>query len=87
MIGPADEDDVALLGDEVAVGEVGDEGLIDRRAGEVEHIEVLGKRELGDGELVLDRACLLLGYLALRRSPTKRCGSCLRLSATASVSS
>src|SRR5271155_4280992 len=36
------------------------ERLVDRRAFELEVIEVLGERQLGDGELVLDRASLLL---------------------------
>jgi hypothetical protein len=43
-----------------AAGEVAHQCLIDRRALELEVIEVLGERQLGDGELVLDRARLLL---------------------------
>ena len=39
--------------------------LIDRGAVELEGIEVLGQRQLGNGELVLDRACLLLVELGL----------------------
>ena len=58
--GAADEHDVALLGDEAAAGEIVDERLIDRCASELEVIEVLGQRQLGDGELVLDRPRLLL---------------------------
>src|SRR6266852_3163520 len=38
-------------------------GLVDRRAGEVELVDVLGQRQLGDTQLVLDRARLLLGDL------------------------
>ena len=34
--------------------------MVDRRALELEVIEVLGERQLGDGELVFDRAGLLL---------------------------
>jgi hypothetical protein len=56
---PADQHGIALLGKESAAGEVAHERLIDRRALELEVIEVLGERQLGDGELVLDRARLL----------------------------
>src|SRR3954452_6793423 len=58
--GPADQHGIALLGDEAAAGEVADERLVDRRALELEDVEIFGKRQLGDGELVLDRARLLL---------------------------
>ena len=56
----ADQHDVALLGDEATTSEVIHERLVDRRVFELEVIEVLGERQLGDGELVLDRARLLL---------------------------
>lgn len=52
--GTADQDGVALLGDEAAAGEIIDERLVDRRAVELEVDEILGQRQLGDGELVLD---------------------------------
>ncbi|GAB1717954.1 MAG: hypothetical protein NTAFB05_29960 [Nitrobacter sp.] len=52
--------DVALLGNETAGGEIIDERLIDRRAFELEVIEILGQWQLGDGELVPDRPRLLL---------------------------
>ena len=52
-----------MLGDEAAASEVFDQGLVDRRAGELEVGEVFGEREPGDGELVLDRARLLLADL------------------------
>ena len=58
--GPADQHDVALLGEKAAAGEIAYQCLVDRRALEMEVIEILGKRQLGDGELVFDRACLLL---------------------------
>src|SRR5208282_4105208 len=58
--GSPDQDDVALLGDEAAGGEVAHESLVDRRVLEREVVDVLGQRQLGDGELVLDRARLLL---------------------------
>ena len=51
--GPADQHGVALLSEEAPGGEVMDEGLIDGRAREGEVGEVLGQRQLGDGELVL----------------------------------
>jgi hypothetical protein len=58
--GPTDQHGIALLCDEAAAGEVVHERLVDRRALELEVVEVLGERQLGDGELILDRPCLLL---------------------------
>ena len=65
--GPADQHGVALLGDEPAAGEIVDERLIYRRALELEAVEVLGERQLGDGELVLDRARLFLADLGVEQ--------------------
>ena len=65
--GTADQHDVALLGDEATTSEVIHERLVDRRAFELEVIEVLGERQLGDGELVLDRARLLLADLGVEQ--------------------
>src|ERR1700704_1020326 len=65
--GPADQHGVALLGDEAAAGEVVDERLVDRRSLELEVVEVFGQRQLGDGELVLDRARLLLADLGVEQ--------------------
>ena len=62
--GTADQDGVTLLGDKAAAGEIVDQRLIDGRALELEVLEVLGKRQLGDGELVLD-LCGADGGLAL----------------------
>jgi hypothetical protein len=45
-------------------GEVAHERLVDRRVLELEVVEVLGERQLGEGELILDRARLLLAVLA-----------------------
>lgn len=56
----------ALIGDEGAAGEIADQGFVDRRVGEVEVVDVLGQRQLGDGELVFDGAGLLLRYLGLQ---------------------
>ena len=64
--GSADQDDVALLGDEAAAGEIAHQSLVDRRVLEGEVVDVLGQRQLGDGQLILDRARLLLRDLGLR---------------------
>jgi hypothetical protein len=48
---------------EVAAGEVANKGLVDRRVGEAEVVDVLGQRQLGDGDLIPDRPSLLLGDL------------------------
>jgi hypothetical protein len=61
--GAADEHDVALMGEEVAAGEVAHQGLVDRRAVEGEVVDVLGQGQLGDRDLVLDGTGLLLGDL------------------------
>jgi hypothetical protein len=58
--GSTDQYGVALMGEEVAAGEVAHEALVDRCAVELEVAEVLGERQLGDGELVFDGARLLL---------------------------
>jgi len=77
--GAADQHGVALLSDEPAERQVADQALVDRCAGEVELVDVLSQRQLGDGELVLDRAGLFSAISALSRSPTMRGGSCRRL--------
>ena len=59
--GAADQDGVALLREEAAAGEIAHQGLVDRRALELEVVEILGERQLGNRELVFDRARLLLG--------------------------
>jgi hypothetical protein len=61
--GSADQHDVALVRQEVAAGEVANKGLVDRRVGEAEVVDILGQRQLGDGDLVADRPRLLLGDL------------------------
>jgi hypothetical protein len=65
--GPADQHDVALLIEEGAAGERSSQGLVDRRAAEVELGELLGQRQPGRGELILDRARLLLGDLGIEQ--------------------
>src|SRR5208337_4335114 len=61
--GSPDQHDVALMGEEVAAGEIAHQGLVDRSIVEDEVLDVLGERQLGDGDLVLDRTRLLLGDL------------------------
>ena len=61
------QDGVALLGEKGAAGERADERLVDRRVLEHEVVDVLGQRQLGDGELVLDRARLLFGDLGAQQ--------------------
>jgi hypothetical protein len=39
---------------------IANERLVDRGAGELEVVEILGERQLGNSELVTDRTCLLL---------------------------
>jgi hypothetical protein len=75
----ADQDDIALICNKGSGRQVADKAFIDGRVGEVEVVDVLCERELGDAELVADGARLLLGDLGCRRSPTIRGGSCWRL--------
>ena len=58
--GSADQHEIALMIEEVSGGEVVDQGLIDLCGLEVELLDLLGQRQLGDGHLVFDRARLLL---------------------------
>jgi hypothetical protein len=85
--GAADEDQVALLGEEAAAGEVTDQGLVDRGAVEDELFDVLGQRQLGDGDLVFDERACFSESSAVSRSLTTRCGSCCRFTAVAMTSS
>ena len=83
----ADQDDIALLGDEAAAGEIVDKGLVDRRAVELEVGDVLGEGSLAIVSwYLIDLACFSL-ISAVSRSPTIRCGSCWRLMAVAMISS
>ena len=71
------------MGEEVAAGEVAHQGLVDRDVVEGEVVDILCERQLGDGDLVLDRARLLLGDLGgeqvaddalrLRQAPESDC--------------
>src|SRR6185437_13237356 len=77
--GAADQHGVALLGDEAAAGEVIDQRLVDRCSFELEVLKVLGERQLGDGELVLDRAGLLLVDLGVEQVTDNALGFVLTL--------
>lgn len=59
--GASDEHGVALVGDEGAIGKIADQHLVDRRAVEVELLDVLCDWQLGNGKLVFDGSRLLLG--------------------------
>ena len=65
--GTADQNGIALLGNEAAAGEIIDQRLVDGCALELEVLKVLGQRQLRDGELVLDRAGLLLVDLGVEQ--------------------
>src|SRR5271167_500003 len=65
--GTADQDGVTLLGDEAAAGEIIDQRLVDGGTLELEVLKVFGQRQFGDGELVLDRAGLLLVDLGIQQ--------------------
>ncbi len=83
-----DQDGIALMGDEVAGRQVAHQRLVDRRALEHELLDVPGQRQLGDGDLVLDRSRLLLGDLGLKADhQTTRLGSCWRFTAVETISS
>src|ERR1700733_13678067 len=85
LAGPssADQHDVALMRQEVATDQVAHQRLVDRRACKRKLIDVLGQRQLGDGDLILDRTRLFSLISAVSKSPTMRCGSCWRFTAVA----
>ena len=65
--GSTDNHGVTLLGKEAAAGEIANEPFVDRRVLEGEVVDVLGERQLGDGELILDRPRLLLRDLGAQK--------------------
>ena len=77
--GTADQNGIALLGNEAAAGEIIDQGLVDGGAFELEVLQVFGKRQLGDGELVLDRSGLLLIDLGIEQVADNALGFVLAL--------
>jgi hypothetical protein len=58
--GSADQHGIALLGKEGTAGKIAHQCLVDRCALELEVVEILGERQLGNGELVSDLTRLLL---------------------------
>jgi hypothetical protein len=77
--GTAGQDGVTLLGDEAAAGEMIDQRLVDGCALEPKVLKVLGQRQLFDGELVLDRAGLLLVDLGVEQVADNALGFVLAL--------
>jgi hypothetical protein len=73
------EHGVTLLSDESAAGEISNESLVDRRALELEVVDVLGQWQLADGELVLDRERLLFGDLGVQKVTNEALGFVLTL--------
>src|SRR5438309_10775380 len=59
----ADQHGIALFSQKDAARQIADQRLVDWCAGEVEVLDVLGQRQLGDGQLIFDRARLLFGDL------------------------
>jgi hypothetical protein len=55
------------MGQELAARQIAHEGLVDGRSREAEVLQVLGERQLRNGDLVLDRARLLFGDLGLQQ--------------------
>ncbi len=65
--GSTDQDDVALIGHEVASRKVMDQSFVDRGVGEAEVVDVLCQGQFGDGHLVADRPpCTAPGSLDSR---------------------
>src|ERR1700686_5660551 len=77
--GAADQNSIALLGDEATASEIIDQRLIDGGTLELEVLQVLGKWQLCDGELVLDRAGLLLVDLGVEQVADNALGFVLAL--------
>lgn len=76
-----------LLSDEATAGKIGDDRLVDWRAFELDGGDILGKRQLGNGELVLDRPGLLLVDLGVAQVADDALRSCCRLMVFAMTSS
>ena len=78
--GSADQYDIALFGKKGTACQIADQGLVDRRVGEVEVVDVFGQRQLGNRQLILDREGLLLGDLGAQQiAEDARACSCRRL--------
>lgn len=65
--GSADQNQVALMVEEVTSCQIADQGLVDVGGFEVELVDLFGQRQLGDGHLVFDRTRLLLSDLSMQQ--------------------
>ncbi len=65
--GSPDQDQTALMIQEVPAGQAPDERFVDGRRFEVEFVQFLGQGELGDRHLVFDRTGLLLADLGIQQ--------------------
>jgi len=65
---PADQHHVALLFEETAGSKVADQRFVDRSCVELELVDILGERQLGDRHLVLDRTRFLLVDLGIQKA-------------------
>src|SRR5271155_2325684 len=61
--GAANQHDIALVSQKIAIEKIVNQRLVDRRAVEGEVADILGQRQSGERDLILDRAGLLLGNL------------------------
>ena len=64
--GRTDQHDIALMVEELTTSQIAHERLVHRRIVKGELVDLLGQRQLGDGHLVFDRACLLLADLGVQ---------------------
>jgi hypothetical protein len=71
--GSADQHGIALLDNKVAARQIADQRLVDRRAGEIEVVDLLGQRQFGDCHLVFDRARLFLGNFGAEQFADNAC--------------
>jgi hypothetical protein len=55
-----DEHNIALMLKECAAGEIAYQGLVDGDIVKDEVVDIFGKQQFGDGDLVFDRSRLLL---------------------------
>ena len=50
----SDQDDIALLCDEIAAGEIAHQVLVDQCVFEPETVDIFGERQLGYGQLIFE---------------------------------
>src|SRR6202023_4229892 len=58
--GSAGQHSIALFSQKGAARQIADQRLVDRGAGEMEVVDILGQRQLGNSQLIFDRARVLL---------------------------